>query len=157
MLHRFTPLVFGLAGAGIVTVALAVQPTIAAVLPLSVEQPGGVAGGPQEELLTQSLALSLAGEWSGHTPCGSTITIELHAVGRELVGLAKLQGLGLSAPGSLPVTPLVVGRQSILFTVPGRAGVRSAYGVITFVSGQSMRLDLQGGRAPITLTLSRVG
>ncbi len=132
-------------------------PAAGAVLPLSDDGLPGSGFGPRAELVAPTLKSVLTGQWRGETPCGSTVTLELHAVGRELTGEAHFGGMGAVATGAVRVTPLMVGPRTMLFSISGRAGGRASYGVLTFVSDASVRLDLQTGASPLSLTLARIG
>lgn len=143
--------------AGLAVAALVIGlPAAGAVLPLSDDGLPGIAAGPRADLLTQSLSDLLAGHWRGQTPCGSTITLDLHTEGRALAGEAHF-GADMAASNAVRLTPLMVGQRTVLLSIPAHAGGRASFGVLTFVSGASVRLELQGGSSPLSVTLSRIG
>jgi hypothetical protein len=153
--QRFRPFVtFALVSAGIACVVLAGQ---AAVLPLTSDLPADSMAGPRAGLLPSSPYEPVAGSWIGHTASGRDVRFELKITGDGISGSASLPDLVPDEGTPLPVTSLSLTERVLVFRLkPRPCGADAAYGILTFVSADSARLDLQSGKTPVTLLLSKI-
>ncbi len=145
------------AGLALLLAALA-WPVAAAVLPLTIDH-GEVTTGPSAGVLSPRVPAVASGRWIGRVPSGADILLDLHGVAGTIAGHATLRGLLPNASSSpLEVAQVSVTDHTLVFSVrTGPCEKARRYGVLTMMSADSARLDLEGVAAPITLTLSKVG
>jgi hypothetical protein len=129
----------------------------AAVLPLSLDLKTDTTG-PEAGLLPPDVYVTLPGRWVGHTRCGRDVKFDLRVSDGSVAGNASLPGLVTEASAPLPMAALSVSGRTLVFRVTARAcGREATYGVLTFESANSARLDLQSESSPITVVLTKVG
>jgi hypothetical protein len=129
----------------------------AAVLPLSLEHSAEMTG-PEATLVPQNVYVTLVGTWVGHTRCGGDVKVDLRVKDGDVAGSAVLKGLVAEGSAPLPLAPLALSDRRLVFRVKAHPCGRDAtYGILTFVSADSARLDLQSERSPITVVLTKVG
>jgi hypothetical protein len=145
-------------GVAVFSAMTAASPASAAVVPvLDDGLAASAGGGPRAALLAQTLLTMMTGKWTGQTGGGHNLNLVLRVEGGVLVG--TVTGLGSEASDiPLPLTRLMLSGRTMVFSVKAKACTNPAtYGVLTFVSGQSARLDLQSGAAPFSVKLTKVG
>ena len=145
----------GLAVLGTVLVAGGLSPK-AAVLPLTTDLRTNAAG-PQSTILPPDAYLTLPGTWIGHTRGGGEVKFDLRLTDDGVAGLATLAGLVPDASSPLTVASLSISGRTLVFRVKACPRGRDAtYGILTLVSEDSARLDLQSDNSPISLVLTKV-
>ena len=145
----------GLAVLGTVLVAGGLSVN-AAILPLTTDLRTD-ATGPQSTLLPPDASVSLPGTWVGRTRCGHDVKFDLRLTDDGVAGLASLAGLLPDASTPVAVAPLSMSGRTLVFRVKACPRGRGAtYGILTLVSEDSARLDLQSDNAPISLVLTKV-
>jgi hypothetical protein len=129
----------------------------AAVLPLTNDVRAD-ATGPQSSLLPLDAYNALPGTWVGHTRCGHDVKFDLRVTDAGVAGLVSLAGLVPDASTPLTLAPLSVSGRTLVFRVKACPSGRDAtYGILTLVSQDSARLDLQSDSSPISVVLTKVG
>ena len=145
----------GLAVLGTVLVAGGLSVN-AVILPLTTDLRTD-ATGPQSTLLPPDASVSLPGTWVGRTRCGHDVKFDLRLTDDGVAGLASLAGLLPDASTPVAVAPLSMSGRTLVFRVKACPRGRGAtYGILTLVSEDSARLDLQSDNAPISLVLTKV-
>lgn len=129
----------------------------AAVLPLTSDVRPDTTG-PQASLLPPDAYNTLPGTWVGHTRCGRDVKFDLRLTDAGVGGLASLAGLLPEASTPLTVAPLSVSGRTLVFRVKVcPRGRDTRFGILTIVSADSARLDLQSDNSPISVVLTKVG
>jgi hypothetical protein len=129
----------------------------AAVLPLNTDLRTDSTG-PQASLLPPNAYNSLPGTWVGHTRCGHDVKFDLKVTDSGVAGLATLAGLVADGSAPLTVSPLSVSGRTLVFRIKACPhGHDATYGILTLVSADSARLDLQSDSSPISVVLTKVG
>ncbi len=156
-LHPLLRLAKSKAGLSLLLGALA-WPVTAAVLPLTIDH-GDVPTGPSAGVLSPKVPAVASGKWIGRVPSGADVLLELHGVEGIIAGHATLRGVLPNASSSpLEVAQVSMTDHTLVFSVrTGPCEKARRYGILTMMSADSARLDLEGVTAPITLTLSKVG
>lgn len=148
------PVGFAVLGTALLAGGLTVK---AAVLPLNTDLHADSTG-PQSSLLPPDAYNTLPGTWIGHTRCGRDVKFDLRATDGGVAGLATLAGLVPDASTPLTVSPLSVSGRTLVFRIKAcPLGRDATYGILTLVSADSARLDLQSDRSPISVVLTKVG
>lgn len=145
----------GVVGCGLVCGGLTLS---AAVLPLSTDGPPEVATGPNAGIFPSAGYGAVAGAWIGHTATGRDVRFDLTFTEAGLSGSASLSDLLPGGSAAFPVTSLSLTERTLVFRLKTTKCPREArYGILTFVSADSARLDLQSENAPVSLLLSKIG
>ncbi len=134
------------------------QPSAAAVLPVTDDLATAGGAGMRAGLLSAGTQRAMTGHWVGRTESGKTISLVLKVERGGVLGHAYLHGVLPDADRTMRplVSPTLAGK-SVAFTVQPASGAKHATkGVFTFVSSNSARLDLQGGAVPLSVRLVRV-
>lgn len=129
----------------------------AAVIPLGFDQQG--IGGPGAHLPAASPLTEISGQWVGKDAGGHDVKLELRVAGNAITGSAMLAGAGPeSADGQMPVAQVALAGRTLVFSVRRKpCDDKATYAVLTIVSPESARLDLETSTRPITFRLSKVG
>jgi hypothetical protein len=140
----------------IATLALGVllAPCAAAVIPLGFDKTeiGGL-------VPTGSVLTTMSGQWVGHDAGGHDVKLELHVAGGAIAGSATLGGLTPNASAQpSKVAQVALAGRTLVFSVQSKpCDKKTTYAVLTIVSPESARLDLETSSRPITFTLSKIG
>ncbi len=141
-------------GAGLLAGGLTLN---AAVLPLNTDLHTNSTG-PQSSLVPPDANITLPGTWVGHTRCGHDVKFEMRATDSGVAGLATLAGLVPDSSTPLTVSPLSVSGRTLVFRIKACPhGHDATYGILTLVTADSARLDLQSDSSPISVVLTKVG
>ena len=148
------PARIGLAAAAAAGACLA--PVWAAVIPLGLDKQE--IGGPVR-LQGASPLVEMSGRWVGKDAGGRDVKLDLHVAGNGIAGSATLAGaVSGSAAGQLPVAQVAIAGRTLVFAVhPRPCDEKATYAVLTIVSPESARLDLETSTRPISVALSKVG
>lgn len=143
--------------AALAATSVALSPVSAAVIPLGFDTSDP--GGPGARLAAPSLLTTMSGEWIGHDAGGHDVRLELHVAGDALAGSATLVGVLPDATArQWPVAQIALAGRTLVFSVRSKpCEKKSTYAVLTIVSPESARLDLETSTRPISFTLSKIG
>jgi len=141
--------------AALAATSVTLSPVSAAVIPLGFDTRDS--GGPGARLETPSLLTAMSGEWIGHDAGGHDVRLELHVTGDALAGSATLVGVLPDATSRhWPVAQIALAGRTLVFSVRSKPCEKnSTYAVLTIVSPESARLDLETSTRPISFTLSK--
>jgi hypothetical protein len=128
----------------------------AAVIPLGFDKQE--LGGPGARVPEISPLVEMSGQWVGKDAGGRDVKLDLHVAGNAIAGSAVLSGAAPdSAVAQLPVSQVALaGRTLVIVLRPKRCDEKTTYAVLTIVSPESARLDVETSTRPITVTLSKV-